>query len=394
MKRKIAVFTGSRSEFGFLSPVLRSLKADPRLEYYLLVSGAHLQDDFGKTLAEIEEDGFKVHAEVGIEMDGDSLYATAQAIGTGILSLSRTLDELRPHFLLVPGDRYEGFSAVIAASQMNIPVAHLEGGDYTEGGALDDSVRHAMTKLAHIHFTTSEQSAERVRKLGEEDWRVHNVGLPVLDLAAAGIYATPHEVEASLQIDPSRPVALFCQHSVATEFDQAEEQVLPSLDAMEALALKGYQVIITYPNNDAGGRAIIQRIRTLEKKQLPGVVVRTSLGRYLYHGVLNSIGRLGRGACVGNSSSGIKETAFFGCPVVNIGSRQRGRLRGTNVIDVPYDSKAIASAVERCVEDEEWRVCCRESENPYGAGNAGPQIAEVLATAPTGLCLLQKRMTY
>lgn len=388
------MFTGSRAEFGFLSPVLRSLEADPRLEYYLLVSGAHLQDDFGGTLAEIEADDFKVHAKIDIEIDGDSLHATARAIGAGILSLSRTLEDLRPEFLLVPGDRYEGFAAVIAASQMNIPVAHLEGGDYTEGGALDDSVRHAMTKLAHIHFTTNEQSAERVRKLGEEDWRVHNVGLPILDLAAAGDYATPDEVRTSLPIDLSRPVILFCQHSVSTEFGQAEAQVQPSLDALEILALKGYQVIITYPNNDVGGRTIIQQIRAFQKKNFPNVVVRTSLGRYLYHGVLNAIGRIGRGACVGNSSSGIKETPFFGCPVVNVGSRQQGRLRGTNIIDVAYDSEAIAFAVERCVEDDEWRVRCQESENPYSAGDAGAQIAEVLATVPTGLCLLQKKMTY
>ena len=394
MVRKIAVFTGSRAEFGFLSPVLSCVAVDPRLEYYLLVSGAHLQEDFGKTLAEIEEGGFKVHTKVDVEMEEDTLYATAQAIGTGILSLSRTLDALRPDLLLVPADRYEGFSAVVAGSQMNIPVAHIEGGDYTEGGALDDSVRHAMTKLSHLHFTTNEQSAERVRRLGEEEWRIYNVGHPVLDLAAAGNFASPEEVHASLQIDRSKPIVLFCQHSVATEFDQATTQVAPSLVAMRILANKGYQVVITYPNNDAGGRAIIQKLRALDVEEVPNLKVRSSLGRYLFHGVLNMIGRLGRGACVGNSSGGIKETPFFGCPVVNIGSRQQGRMRANNVIDVAYDSDAIESAVEKCVEDEVLRTRCRECANPYGSGNAGPQIAEVLAKATINSRLLQKRMTY
>jgi len=394
MARRIAMFTGSRAEFSFISPVLTSVAADPRLDYYLLVSGAHLQEDFGNSIAEIKDLGFQVHAEIDTEMDGDSLYATVQSIGTCILSLSRTLDELRPDLLLVPADRYEGFAAVIAGSQMNIPVAHIEGGDYTEGGALDDSVRHAMTKLAHLHFTTNIQSADRVRGLGEEDWRVFNVGHPVLDLAAAGNFASLKEVQEALQIDASRPTVLFCQHSVSMEFDQAANQVSPSLDAMRILAREGYQVVITYPNNDAGGRAIIEKIRALDAEKLPNVTVRASLGRFLFHGVLNMIGRLGRGACVGNSSGGLKETPFFGCPVVNIGSRQKGRLRAENVIDIPYDSEAIVTAIKRCVEDEEWRSQCRNCENLYGSGNAGSQIAEVLATIAIDSRLLQKKMTY
>ena len=393
-KRKIAVFTGNRAEYGLQYPILRAIVADPRLEYYLLVGGAHLQQDFGKTLAEIEADGFQVYRPVEIEMQQDTLFATAQAIGTGILSLSRTLDELRPDFLVVYADRYESFAAMITGTQMNIPTAHIEGGDYTEGGALDDSVRHAMTKLAHLHFATNDQAAERIRRMGEEPWRVTTVGMPALDLVAAKLFATPEEIQADFALDLLRPIVLFCQHSVTTEFEDAEKQAAPSLTALEELAACGFQVIITYPNNDAGGRRIMQLIQELEQRRLPNIQVFKSLGRYRFHGVLNVIGRSGRGAMVGNSSAGIKETPAFGCPAVNIGSRQQGRLRANNVIDTPYEADAITAAIRRCVEDDGFRHQCQTCENPYGAGNAGPRIADVLATIPIDIRLVQKKMTY
>ncbi|MCX6921756.1 MAG: UDP-N-acetylglucosamine 2-epimerase, partial [Verrucomicrobia bacterium] len=319
-------------------------------------------------------------------------FATAQAIGTGILSLSRTLDELRPDFLVVYADRYEGFAAMITGTQMNIPTAHIEGGDYTEGGALDDSVRHSMTKLAHLHFATNEQAVERICRLGEEPWRVFNVGQPSLDLITAGLFASPEEVKADLGLEPSRPVVLFCQHSVTTEFDRAAEQVRPSLAALQQLASEGSQVVITYPNNDAGGRQIIAEIEKLQGQS--NIFITKSLGRHRFHGVLNLIGRLGTGAFVGNSSACIKETPAFGCPVVNVGSRQQGRLRANNVLDVSYDTGQILTAIRRCVGDQDFRRQCQTCKNPYGAGNAGPRIAEVLATIPLDARLLQKKMTY
>lgn len=395
MKRKIAIFTGNRAEYGLQYPILRAVAADPRLEPYLLVGGAHLQQDFGRTIAEIEADGFQVYRQVGIEMAEDTLYATAQAIGTGVLSISRILDELRPDWLVVYADRYEAFAAMIAGTQMGIPTAHIEGGDYTEGGALDDTVRHAMTKLAHMHFATNAQAAERVCRMGEEPWRVHTVGLPSLDLIAAGEYAAPEEINRELGLDPRRPVVLFCQHSVTTEFDQAAEQVRPSLAALERLASEGVQVVITYPNNDAGGRRIMAELQRCFGETPPETVqIHKSLGRYRFHGVLNLIGRAGRGACVGNSSALIKETPAFGCPAVNIGSRQQGRLRGENVLDVGYDEAAIYQAITRCMTDACFRRRCATGANPYGAGNAGPSIAEALAATPLGARLLQKKMTY
>ena len=393
-KRKIAVFTGNRAEYGLQYPILRALSSDPRFDYYLLAGGAHLQQDFGKTVAEIEADGFKVWRQVDMVMEQDTLFATAQAIGTGILSLSKLLDELRPDLFVVYADRFESFAAMITGTQMNIPTAHVEGGDYTEGGALDDSVRHAMTKLAHLHFTTNEQAADRVRGLGEEPWRVFNVGFPALDLVAAGNYATPDAVITDLNLDIKRPIILFCQHSVTTEFEQAAQQVRPALEALAELAKEGYQSIITYPNNDAGGQHIVNEIKELETRGLPNLQFTKSLGRHRFHGVLNVIGRHGRGAFIGNSSAGIKETPVFGCPAINVGSRQQGRLRGENVLDTPYEKQAILNTLRQCVEDEAFRTQCATCVNPYGAGNAGPRIADILATIPINAKLLQKKMTY
>jgi UDP-N-acetylglucosamine 2-epimerase (non-hydrolysing)/GDP/UDP-N,N'-diacetylbacillosamine 2-epimerase (hydrolysing) len=345
-------------------------------------------------MREIEKDGFTVHGEVVLTMTQDTLFATAQAIGSGILSLSTILDELRPDWLVVSADRYEAFSAMITGTQMNIPTAHIEGGDLTNGGALDDNVRHAMTKLAHVHFVTNAQAAERVRALGEEPWRIHTVGLPMLDLLAEGDYAKPEEIAAELRVSPERPVIAFTQHSVTTEFELAVEQLRPSLQAMEELATDGYQVVVTYPNNDAGGLNMIRAIEELRRRGLSNVRVVASLGRSRYHGLLNYCGRVARGVCVGNSSSGIKETPAFGCPVVNVGSRQDGRLRAMNVIDVGYETKEIVAAVRRSVEDAAFRRACATCENPYGKGNAGPRIAEALATMEINRALLQKKMSY
>lgn len=393
MARRIAVFTGNRAEYGLQYPIIQAISEDPRLEYYLLVSGAHLDEAFGGTQEEIEADGFQVYREVKLEMEKDTLYATARAIATGVLSLSEILDDLRPDMLVVYADRFEGFSAVITGSQMGIPTAHIEGGDITEGGALDDSVRHAMTKLSHLHFTTNQEAALRVCSLGEEDWRVFNVGFPAIDLIARGMLASPEELEERFEIDCLKPLVVFTQHSVATEFEQAAEQVKPALEALEILVQEGCQVIITYPNNDAGGRRIIHEIEELASRRIPGMQVHKSVGRYAYHGLLNVCGKVGRGVCVGNSSSGIKETPALGCPTVDIGPRQKGRLRTDNVIEVGYDRHSIVEGVKKALWDEDFRYRCRHCENPYGLGDAGKKISEVLATVELGPRLIQKRCT-
>ena len=393
-KRVVAVFSGNRAEYGLQYPILRAIKEHPDLEYRLVVSGAHLDSNFGRTITEIRDDGFDIHAEVGIDMSGGEKVSTARAIGSGILSLAPVLQSIDPDIFLVYADRFEGFAAVITSTQMNIPTAHVEGGDITEGGALDDSVRHAMTKLAHLHYTTNKQATNRILAMGEEPWRVHTVGFPAIDLIVDGTYATPEELTQRLKLDPQRPVVLFTQHSVTTEFSDAALQLQPSLEILRQLANEGIQVILTYPNNDAGGEVITRALQEVVGIGHPNMQLHQSLGRYSYHGLL-ALSRLSgwRVACVGNSSSGIKETPVFGCPTVNIGSRQQGRLRGDNVLDANYDAKEIDLAIRRCLFDEEFRTICAATMNPYGGGNAGKLIAESLASVDLDpKHILRKRM--
>lgn len=392
-KRKIAIFTGNRAEYGLQYPILKAIDEHPDLEYQLLVSGAHLDSSFGNTLKEIEKDGFKISAEVKIDMNADSHLATAEAIGTGVLSMTQVLDQLKPDVVVVYADRFEGFAATIASSQMNIPTAHIEGGDLTEGGALDDSVRHAMSKLSHVHFTTNQQASNRLLAMGEEPWRIHTVGLPALDVIGEGNYASPDEVEQRLGITTDQPIILFTQHSVTTEFENSANQIKQSLTALKNLAAKGCQVVITYPNNDAGGRMIIDSIKQLDSENLDNIQVRKSLGRHLYHGVLAlANNRNNKVVCAGNSSSGVKETAVFGCPTVNIGSRQAGRLRGSNVLSVDYDSHEIEQTIEKCLNDDDFRKTCAETDNPYYIGAAGKKIAQVLADLSLDKKLIRKQM--
>ena len=395
MKKKIiAVFTGNRAEYGLQFPILKAINDHPDLEYRLIVSGAHLDADFGSTLKEIESDGFKIHAEVKIDLDEDTLFATSKAIGTGIISMGEVLDSLKPDFLVVYADRFEGFAAVIAGSQMNIPTAHIEGGDITEGGALDDSVRHAMTKLSHIHFTTNRQATNRILAMGEEAWRVHTVGFPAIDLIQEGNFATENELTEQFEINLNRPIVLFTQHSVTTEFKDAVNQTLPSLDALKQLAKKESQIIITYPNNDAGGRRIIDEIMKVKTAEISNIQIHKSLGRYNYHGFLSlARNREVRIVCAGNSSSGIKETSVFGCPTVNIGSRQKGRLRAENIIDADYNTSDILEKINTCFYDDVFRTNCFHCKNPYGIGDAGIKIADILSKVEINPGFLRKGMT-
>jgi UDP-hydrolysing UDP-N-acetyl-D-glucosamine 2-epimerase len=399
MSRKIAVFTGNRAEYGLLLPVIKEISNRNHLELMLLVSGAHLDPLFGRTIDSIKANGFSVSAEIAVDLKSDDLYSTAIAIGEGIQAIASALKKLKPDFLIVYADRFEGFAAVVAASQMRIPVAHIEGGDMTDGGALDDNVRHAMTKLSHLHFTTNQQAADNVLQLGEEDWRVFNAGLPSLDAILQGKLASKSEIATKWSIDFNAPIILFTQHSVTTQFDQSAIHIEASLNALEHFLHKGAQVFVTYPNNDAGGKLIIESINTWQQ-HLPSATqkrlfVVPALGSYFYHGLLAlSKDPLVRLVCVGNSSSGIKETPVFGCPTVNIGSRQDGRLRAGNVLDVPYDMQSILTAITQCLDDSAFRKHCAAVDNPYGSGNAAKAIVDVLQSMPLDNRLIAKKTIF
>tara|TARA_Y100001954_G_C15776003_1_gene587059 strand:- start:472 stop:1674 length:1203 start_codon:yes stop_codon:yes gene_type:complete len=395
-KRKIAIFTGNRAEYGLLYPIIRAVKDNKNLAYSLLVSGAHLENNFGNTLKEINKDGFKIEKEIKIKMLGDSLYDTAQAIGYGVISISKALKKIKPDILIVYADRFEGFAAVIAGTQMNIPTAHIEGGDITEGGALDDSVRHAMTKLSHLHFTTNKFATNRILAMGEENWRVKTVGFPGIDLIKEKQYSRSNELASELKINVKKPIIIFTQHSVTTEFDKAVKQIKPSLKALRKLLKDDVQIIITFPNNDAGGKKIIEEIKKWhnKNKMFSNLIFHKSLGRRLYYGLLNlAKNKKNKVVCCGNSSSGIKETAIFKCPTVNIGSRQKSRLRGNNIIDVDYDDLAIYNAVNTCLYNSNFRNKAFNTSNPYGLGNTGIKIVNFISKVKIDKKLLRKKMT-
>ncbi len=394
-KRKICIFTGNRAEYGLMLPIIKAIKNHPKLEYKLIVSGAHLERNFGNTIKEIYKDGFKVHSKLQIRKSSDKKTFTSKAISEVIAELAPKLTRFNPDIFLAYADRYESFAAIVTATQMNIPTAHVEGGDITEGGALDDSIRHAMTKLSHFHFTTNSEASNRIMSMGEEKWRVKTVGFPAIDLVKFGNYASEGQIEKKLNIDGSRPIIIFTQHSVTTEYIKAKNQLIHSMTALIKIAKKGAQVIITYPNNDVGGEVIKEYLNKFFNKKDKNIKIIKSLGRFYYHGILAlTKNKKSRIVCVGNSSSGIKETPFFGCPTVNIGTRQKGRLRAKNVIDTHYNSKEIYQAILKCINDKKFIRKCKSVKNPYKGGNAGVLIADYLSKIKLDLeKILRKKMT-
>jgi len=230
--------------------------------------------------------------------------------------------------------------------------------------------------------------------MGEENWRVHTVGFPAIDLIKENNYATEQELEEKLGLNLMRPIVIFTQHSVTTEFNESSSQVSHSISALKKLAAEGVQIIVTYPNNDSGAKQIIKKITHLQNQNIENIQVHKSLGRYIYHGLLALAKKdEHRIVCAGNSSSGIKETPIFGCPTVNIGSRQSGRLRGKNVLDSDYDSNSIYQAISRCLFDDIYRETCRKTDNPYYIGDAGTKIAKILYDIDINKKLLRKKMT-
>jgi len=385
LSKKITVFTGNRAEYGLLHPVIRGLASDLSMETYLIISGSHLSDEFGMTVSEIDASSIKEVKEIPLPIvegnENEGMLLSFSAIINNCLEIFK---KFVPDMLVLAGDRFETFAMAVTAFYMNIPIAHLFGGDLSMGGHLDDSARHSITKLAHLHFTTNEDSYKRVIALGEERWRVFNVGSPVMDNIVKGDYASPDEITRELELEIDKPIILFTQHPITTESELAYDQVKESLEAMKEL---GYQTIITYPCNDAGSKCIISAIN--EYKAIPFFRVRKSLGRRLYLGCLKIA------SCVaGNSSSGLMETPLFKVPAVNIGDRQAGRLRAENVIDVPCKREAITKAIRQTIEDYHFIAKVKNCSNPYGEGGASEKIVDVIKSTNINSILLKKKMTF
>ena len=382
--KKIAVVTGTRAEYGMFQPVLRAIEAREGLQLLLVVTGMHLSYEFGYTVDEIVKDGFKISARVDMVPSTDTLEAMAESVGKGIIGMAQTWLQLKPNIILVLGDRVEPLAAAIAGAYMNIPVAHIHGGDSSKGG-LDEYARHAITKFAHVHFPATQKSAERIIRMGEDEWRVHMVGSPALDAILNEPLIPRDKMIERFKIDESKPLILLLQHPVTTEADNAGKQMTETLEAVVKL---GYPIILLYPNADAGGRRIIEVIKDYEKKN---TFIKTfkSLPRLEYLSLLKIASVL-----VGNSSSGMIDAPSFGLPVVNIGSRQEGRERANNVIDVKDNRKEITMAIRKAITDKNFLKVVMKCHNPYGDGKSSPRIAEILSKIENTPRLLQKKMTY
>ncbi len=377
-KRTIAVVTSSRADYSHLYWPLRRLMDHPQVEMKLIVLGPHLSPEFGHTIREIERDGIPVAARIECLLSSDSDIGMAKTIGLATLSLADTLGQMRPDLLLVIADRYEMLAPACVALALRIPVAHIEGGEISEG-AIDDRVRNALTMMAHIHFTSTHLARARVIAMGEEEWRVHRAGAPSLDHLRHSHLLSKDQLEDRLQISLSQPTLLVAYHPV-TIFRETTREANALFEALQSVS---DQILFCYPNADAGSRMLIERTTEFLSRRANGRIF-TNLDAVTYWSLLRNVSAL-----IGNSSSGIMETASFALPTVNIGMRQQGRERPKNVLDAPADSTAILSAIQAARSDS-FRHSLRGMTNPYGDGHAAETIVRVLTTIELSESLLIK----
>jgi UDP-hydrolysing UDP-N-acetyl-D-glucosamine 2-epimerase len=381
-RRHIAVLTGSRGEYGYIRPILKLIQRDPTLRYSLIVTNLHLLPDFGFSLEEIERDGFIVSDRLYMAFDGYTPQSMSKSLGAGLMSLTDSLARLEPDLVLLAGDRGEQLMGAIAAAHMNLPVAHIQAGELS--GNIDGMTRHAITRFAHLHFAATEEAADRLRRMGEQPFRIHLTGAPQLDELVNGEYAPPEEVASAFRLDLARPIVLVVQHPVTEEYRTTLADVRETLEAVCTL---GHQTVTIFPNNDAGNRDIR---RLLERYRRPFMRVERNVPRSLFAGLMRVASVM-----VGNSSSGLIEAPCFTLPAVNVGSRQRGRQRGNNVIDVAPDRLAIRRALERAISPAFRRRLASRCENPYGGdGRVAERIVRVLKTVPITEELLKKQLAY
>ncbi len=379
MKRSIAVVTTSRADYSHLYWPLRDLAAHPEIDLRLIVLASHLSPEFGSTVQEIEADGFAIAARLECLLSSDTDVGMAKSIGVGVLSLADTLGAMRPDLLLLIADRYEMLAPAAVALALRIPMAHIEGGEFSEG-AIDDAVRNALTKMSHIHFTSTETARTRVISMGEEPWRVHRAGAPSLDHLGRSDLLRREELEERIGVDLTQDSVLVAYHPVTLLSDTVSEA-----DALfRALEAMPEQLLFCYPNADAGSRLLIERAEAFVRLRGGGRIF-VNLPAVQYWSLLRQVRMM-----IGNSSSGIMETGSFALPTVNVGLRQKGRERPPNVLDA---EATTASILERASEarSDRFRESLAGMQNPYGDGHAAERMVEVLTTLPGRDVLLMKR---
>ena len=378
MKRTIAVVTSSRADYSHLYWPLHDLAQHPDVELKLIVLGAHLAPQFGETVKEIEKDGLPIAARLECLLNSDTDVGMAKTLGVAVLALADLLGQMRPDLLLLIADRYEMLAPASVALTLRIPIAHIEGGEISEG-AIDDAVRNALTKMSHIHFTSTEGARARVVAMGEEPWRVHRAGAPSLDHLRRSRLLDVQELEERLQVSLQRRTVVVAYHPVTIVRDTTQEadSLFAALDNVDA------QILFCYPNSDAGSHALMQRTRDFLATRSDARVY-VNLDAVTYWSLLRHAALL-----IGNSSSGIMEAASFGLPVVNVGFRQKGRERARNVLDAEPETNAILARIDEGMSSE-FRASLAGMANPYGDGHAAEKIVQVLTSTPLSGELLVK----
>jgi len=370
-KRRICLFTGTRAEYGLLRPLISAVQSDAELEMRLVVSGMHLAPEFGFTLREIEADGVSVEDKIEILLSSDSAVGMAKATGLGLISFAECLARLQPDIAIVLGDRFESLAFAMAAAFLQIPVAHIAGGEVTLG-AIDESIRHAITKFSHIHFPSTDLYRSRVIQLGESPELVFNVGALGVDCIDQTQFIPKEEIESDLGFEIGRSTLLVTFHPATNDSDSAADQFATLLRALEGLGHA--RVVFTKANADPAGRFLNKMVDDFVAVNHRRCAAFTSLGqrRYLSLMKLSSV-------VVGNSSSGLVEAPMLGVPTVNIGSRQQGRLRAESVIDCAGDEQQIAQAILRA-ESPIFLSAIREMRSPYGSPGVAARIVRQLKT--------------
>ena len=366
---KIAVVTGSRAEYGLLKPLLDAIRKDRSLKLQLLVTGMHLSPEFGLTYQQIEQDGYRIDEKVEMLLSGDTDSAIVKSTAIGMMGMADALLRLQPDWVVLLGDRFETFAAAFAAHQAKIPVAHLHGGELTEG-ATDDAMRHAITKMSYLHFTSTEIYRKRVIQLGESPNRVFTTGAIGLDSANKISLLSNKKLSKALGFNVTNKTVLVTYHPVTMEHQSAERQMKNLLRALDRFPDR--KIIFTLPNADSDGRVIINLINEYVKGNPERTIVFSSLGQEKYLSALQFIE-----AVIGNSSSGIIEVPFFGKPTVNIGDRQRGRIRAASVIDTGIDTSSIIRGMQKAFSAS-FRIGLKNLKNPYGNGRATGKIVSAI----------------
>ena len=378
--RQILYVSGTRADFGLMRRALKAIDQEGNLKLTVAATGMHLMPSRGYTLAEIEKEEFSIKKVDAIFQD-DSRMSMGSFVGECIKGLVKICQETHPDILLVLGDRGEMLAGATVGTYLGIPVGHIHGGEVSS--TVDESVRHAITKLAHFHLPATQDSAQRIQRMGEASWRVKVVGAPGLDGIREGLMKR-EELFAFVGLDPHKPLALLIQHPVSEEEDQAPSQIESSLEA--ALNM-GLQIVLIFPNADAGGKKMIEKIQEYESHSL--LKTYASLPRNIFLSLMEH-----SHVMIGNSSSGLIESSSFHLPVVNIGTRQLGRLRGENVIDVGTHKEEIMAGIDKALHNKTFRSLLPTLVNPYGDGHSSERIVDYLLKLRIDSQLLQKQIAY